>query len=179
MGEEVFQLHVATPTKCYTSYVKLNRVFLPCWCATGSSFPAGVEQGILSLLVCNRVFFPCWCATGYSFPAGVQQGLLFLLVCKRIFFPCCCFTGHFFPAGDSHSLLSLRVLHKFPTLKVYHGNQTKQELSADSIAHLELGRYWSVRVFLITSLIWICIVCLSLSVPILKIIMVRGNVMAF
>ena len=30
-----------------------------------------------------------------------------------------------------------------------------------------------------TSLIWVCTVCLGLSVPILRIITVRGNVMAF
>ena len=54
----------------------------------------------------------------------------------------------------------------------------KQELSADSIACLELGWYWSVRVLFRTSLIWVCTVCLGLTVPILRIITVRGNVMA-
>ena len=77
----------------------------------------------------NRVFLPCWCATGSSFPACVQQGLLFLLVCKRSFLPCWCFTGCSFPAGYSQGLLPLLVLHKFPTLKFYHGNQTKQVVS--------------------------------------------------
>ena len=55
----------------------------------------------------------------------------------------------------------------------------KQELSADSIACLEMGWYWSVRVLFRTSLIWFCTVCLGRSVPILRIIMVRGNVMTF
>ena len=91
LGEEAFHLHVATPI-----YVKLIRVFFPCWYATGSSFPAGVQPG----------FFSCWYARGFSYPAGASL-----------------------PAGDSQGLLSLLVLHKFPTLKFYHGNQTKQAIS--------------------------------------------------
>ena len=50
--------------------------------------------------MCNRVLFSCWYARGSSFEAGASQGLL-----------------------------SLLVLHKFPTLKFYHGNQTKQAVS--------------------------------------------------
>ena len=71
MGEEVFQLHVASYE--YTSYVslqdqtrdKFKMVFFPCWCATVSSFPAGVQKGFLALLVFYRVFFPCWCFTNF------------------------------------------------------------------------------------------------------------------
>ena len=82
--------------------------FFPCWCAT-----------ILSQLVCNNVFFSCWYAKGSSFIAGASQGALSLLVIHRVFCS--------FPAGDSQGLFSL--LHKFPTLKFYHGNQTKQAVS--------------------------------------------------
>ena len=93
MGEEVFQLHIALP------HLKLNRVFFSCWCTTGSSFPAGEQQGLLFLLVCKRIFFPCWCFTGSSFPAGDSQGVLSLLVIHRVIFPCWRFTGSSFPAG--------------------------------------------------------------------------------
>ena len=55
---------------CYMSYVKLNKVFLPCCSQTGPSFPAGVQRGLL-------------------FPAGNQDGLLSLLV----FHGCCYFTN--------------------------------------------------------------------------------------
>ena len=51
--------------------------------------------------------------------------------------------------------------------------------SCQQTVRLELGWYWSVRVLFRTSLIWVCTVCLGLSVPILRIILVRGNVMAF
>ena len=37
------------------------------------------QQVLLSLLVHNKVFIPCWCTTRSFFPAGVQQGLLSLL----------------------------------------------------------------------------------------------------
>ena len=49
--------------------------------------------------VCKKDFFPCWYFIGCSFPAGESQGL--------------------FPAGAS----------QIPTLKLYHGNQTKQSVS--------------------------------------------------
>ena len=58
MGEEVFQLYVAMST--YTALPislykarqdKVDMVFFPCWCPTGSSFFADVQQGRLSLLV--------------------------------------------------------------------------------------------------------------------------------
>ena len=70
MGEEVFQLHVAAPTyaTCPKSIYKARQetspteVF-PCWRATGSSFPAGVQNGPLL----------CWCLYGSSFPAGTLQ----------------------------------------------------------------------------------------------------------
>ena len=90
MGEEVFQLHVATPT--YATHPVLS--------STRCYFVAGVQEGLLSLLVCNRVY-----ARGSSLPDGVSQGTLSLLVIHRIF--------------------SLLLLHKFPTLRFYHGNQTK------------------------------------------------------
>ena len=75
IGEEVFQLHVATPIYASQSMFiykarqkkkerkKLNMIFFPCWCTTGSSFPAGVQKGNLSLLLINRA----------SFPAGALQ----------------------------------------------------------------------------------------------------------
>ena len=78
MGEEVFQLHVATPTyathpiSLYKTRDKLIMVFFPCWCITGS-FSTGMQQGLLSLLVCKTVFFPFWCLTGSSFPASASQ----------------------------------------------------------------------------------------------------------
>ena len=39
----------------------------------------------------NKAFFPCWCATVSSFPAGVQQGLLFSLLVRHKFptLKCC------------------------------------------------------------------------------------------
>ena len=54
---------------CCTSYVflqgqtrdKLNKNFFPCWCATGSSFSAGVQNSLLSFSDTKMVFFPCWC----------------------------------------------------------------------------------------------------------------------
>ena len=86
-------------------------VFFPCWCFTGSTFPAGASHGLLSLLVLHRVYFSCWCFTWSSFPAGASQGLLFpagashgllsLLVLHRVYFSCWCFTWSSFPAGAS------------------------------------------------------------------------------
>ena len=55
-----------------------NRVFFPCWCLTGSSFPAVVQQ-----VVCKSIFFPFWCFTGYSFSADDSHGLLSLLVLHK------------------------------------------------------------------------------------------------
>ena len=91
MGEEVFQLHVATPTYIYATHPDKaplgllssqvrNRVFFPCGCATVSSFPAGAQQGILLLLVCNRVFFSCRYARGSAFPAGASELSYFLIL---------------------------------------------------------------------------------------------------
>ena len=54
--------------------------------------------------------------------------------------------------------LRRRRWNHFPCTK-----STKNKLSADNIAHLELGWYWSVSVFLRASLIWVCTVCLGLS----------------
>ena len=52
MEEELFQLHVATPTFATCPVFlqvqtrdKLNREFFPCWCTPGSSFSVGVQQG--------------------------------------------------------------------------------------------------------------------------------------
>ena len=39
----------------------------------GTSFPAGVQKGLLFLLVLIMVFFPCWCLTCFSFQAGTLQ----------------------------------------------------------------------------------------------------------
>ena len=97
---------------------KLSRVFFLCWCAKGSSFPAGAQQGLLSLrvpkallslLVHHRVFFPYWCTTGSSFPIGAPQGLLSLLVHHRLFFPYWYTKGSSFPTGAQQALLSLLV----------------------------------------------------------------------
>ena len=77
LGEE-FQLHVATPTyathpmSLYKTRDKLIMVIFPCWCTTGP-FSTGMQQGLLSLLVCKSVFFPFWCLSGSSFPAGASQ----------------------------------------------------------------------------------------------------------
>ena len=57
------------------------------------------QQGFLSLLVRYRVYFPCWCAKGSSFPADVQKCLLSLLKLYRIIIPCWFFTWSSFPAG--------------------------------------------------------------------------------
>ena len=89
----------------FLSLLLLHRVFFPCCCFTGFSFPAGA----------SHVFFPCWCFAGFSFPAGASQGFLSLLVLHRVLFPCWCFA----------CFLSLLGLHRFPTLKFCHGNQTK------------------------------------------------------
>ena len=64
--KEVFQFHVATAiyTKCPMSLYKTRQETSSTW----SSFPAGVQHGLLSLLV-------------------PQQGFLSLLVPNRVFFP--------------------------------------------------------------------------------------------
>ena len=79
MEEEVFQLHVATPTDAtcrpmslYKTRDKLNMVFFPCWCTTGS-FSTDLQRGLLSLLLCTRVFSPFLCLNGSSFPVGASQ----------------------------------------------------------------------------------------------------------
>ena len=70
MGEDEFQLRVATPTyatrpmslyKARQETSCLNRVFFPCWCATGF------------YLVWNRLFFSYWCFIVSCFPVGVSQ----------------------------------------------------------------------------------------------------------
>ena len=68
---QVTQMHIATSifATCSVSLQgqtrdKFNRFLFPCWCAPWS-FPTGMQQGLLSLLVCNRVFFPCWCFTDF------------------------------------------------------------------------------------------------------------------
>ena len=56
---------------CNMSYVSLqgqkrdkpNRVFLPCWWATWSPFPAGMHW----------VFSPCWCFLVFSIPAHANR----------------------------------------------------------------------------------------------------------
>ena len=67
MGEDVFQLHVAISTYATrpTSLSKAKQGAS----LIRSSFPAGAQQDLLSLLVRKGVF-PCWCAIGSSFPAG-------------------------------------------------------------------------------------------------------------
>ena len=82
MGEEEFQLHVATPTyathpmSLYNtrqaqqdclSLLVLNRSSVPAGVQKGSSFPAGAYLGLLSLLVLTWVFFPSWCFTNLLF----------------------------------------------------------------------------------------------------------------
>ena len=70
MGEQVFQLHVATPTydthptSLYRARQETN--------STGTSFPTDTQQGLLSLLVPKRIYFPCWCAIESSLPAGAS-----------------------------------------------------------------------------------------------------------
>ena len=92
MGEEVFQLHVATPTYAtrpmYSStgpffLLVRNRVFFAGWCATGSSFPSCMKDDLLSLRVLHMVFFPCWRFTGSYFPACASQISFFkILLCQ-------------------------------------------------------------------------------------------------
>ena len=73
---------------CYTSYVSIhdkrqahhgllyllmrNRVFL-CRYATGSSLPAGVQKGLISLLVLSWIFFPCWCFKNFLFTMATKK----------------------------------------------------------------------------------------------------------
>ena len=77
----------------FSEAAELMLLKFPCWCFTGSSFPACTSQGHLSLLVHHRVFFPCLRITGSSFLACTSQGLLFLLVLHMVFFPYHCFTN--------------------------------------------------------------------------------------
>ena len=63
----MFQLHVAIPTYA-TRPTSLSNDKQGA-SLIGSSFPAGAQQGLLSLLVRKRGVFPCWCAIGSSFPA--------------------------------------------------------------------------------------------------------------
>ena len=60
MREEVFQVHVATPP-------------MPDKRQACSSFPSGMQEGLLSLLVLHRVFYHCWCFTWSFYPAGASQ----------------------------------------------------------------------------------------------------------
>ena len=65
-----------------------------------SSFPAGEQQGFLSLLACNSVIFFSWHAKG-SFS---------LLVFHWVFFPCWWFTGSSsFPAGKFRLKIDQRL----------------------------------------------------------------------
>ena len=66
MGEEVFPMHVGTPT--YPTHPMSRYKVRQDTSSIGSSFPAGAQQGLLSLLVCNRVFFPCWLICHLQFP---------------------------------------------------------------------------------------------------------------
>ena len=67
MGEEVFQLHVATPTYA-TNTMPLDKARQEI--SLTMVFFAGSQKGLHSMLVPTRS----------SFPAGVQQGLLYLLM---------------------------------------------------------------------------------------------------
>ena len=88
IGEDIFQLHVATPTctACPMSLYKTRQD------TTGSPFPAGVQLGLLSLLVCKKeVFFPCWYLNEsssllvlYKFPNCIGNQIEWPLVIKHI-----------------------------------------------------------------------------------------------
>ena len=70
MGKEVFNCMLSLPPMLYvlclfTRPDKLNGPFFLCWCATESSFPAGLPQCLLSLLVCTYL--------GSSFPEGLYK----------------------------------------------------------------------------------------------------------
>ena len=77
MREEIFQLHVATPTyatcpmSLYKTRDKLNMVFFPCWYTTGS-FSAGMQQSSYSANMQKS-----------SFPSGAEMGLFSLLVLHK------------------------------------------------------------------------------------------------
>ena len=43
--------------KMQLNMINLIRVFFPCWCFTGPSFPAGASHGLLSVLVLHMVKF--------------------------------------------------------------------------------------------------------------------------
>ena len=101
MGEEVFQLHVVTPT--YATGVHVLRLFT-------KSDKKQTQQNLLSSFSAG--------VQPSSFPAGEKKGLLSLLVLYRVFFP----------AGASQGLLSLLMLYKFSPLKFCHADQTKWPL---------------------------------------------------
>ena len=61
MGKEEFQLHFAIPPR--PDKRPAQQVFIP----------AGAHQGLLSLLARHRVFLPCWCVKGSSYPAGASH----------------------------------------------------------------------------------------------------------
>ena len=60
MGEEIFQLHFATPiyATCSMSLYKARQE---------TSSKRLVLDSLLSLLVLNRIIFPCWCFTNLKF----------------------------------------------------------------------------------------------------------------
>ena len=145
------------------SLLACNRVFFPCWCATGSFstgmqhrvfFPCWCATGSFSTGMQHRVFFPCWCATG-SFSTGMQHRVFFPCWCAtgsfstgmqhRVFFPCWCAKGSSFPSGAELGVLSLLVLHKFPTCD---GNQNKRAMMALNRSpqyHSTQGEYDIIR----------------------------------
>ena len=69
MGEEAFQLSVATPN--YARSMSLHKAIQEK--SLMSSFPADVQMGLLYLLVLHRIFSPCWYFTGASFPVDASQ----------------------------------------------------------------------------------------------------------
>ena len=101
---------------------------------------------------------------------------LSLLVVQSVFFPCLCFTRSSCSDGALHDLLSLLVLHKFPTLKFYHGNQTKWPTHINishfcqlSLAQVsDLGPYVFVFSVSLLSFLFLFLPCSSLSSPLLS-----------
>ena len=117
---------------------KIKRVFFPGWCATGSSFPAGAQEGFLSLLVRNMVFFP----------AGALQGLLSLLVRNRVFSPCRCATWSFpcwCATGSSQIYYFLKFCHGNPN-KMAIGHKTHKLGRLSSNDHNCQIRFTSLHV---------------------------------
>ena len=68
MGEEVFQLHVATPTYA-TRSMSLYKARQET-SSTGSSFPTGAQQGLLPLLGANESSFPADASSTLKFCHG-------------------------------------------------------------------------------------------------------------